>query len=423
MGINFLRKIIFFFSILAGSFSQAWALETLTWTDCLREAARNHPDLIAAKEGIEQSQADKKIAVGGVWPELTADLNAATIQTSDTGSAKAFSYGLSGSMLLFDGLKTPHNILAASADIKAAKENFKFTSASLRFILRQAFVDLLKAQKLVDLTQEIYNLRKSNLELITLRYESGTEHRGALLTAKANMSEAVFEINASKRGLETAQRKLSKELGRNTFGPLIVQDDFDMTSDITISPDFEKIAQNNPSVLKISAQRNAAAYDIKARQGDFLPTVVLNAGADKPDNRWPPRKDETSAGVKVSLPLFSGGANAARLSKSRSVYRQLEQEERSIQDGVAFNLEKNWNDLADAYEKVTVQKDFLAAAEERAKIAQAQYSVGIITFDNWTIIEDDLVDNRKTFLDVQAQALLAEANWIQAKGETLEYEK
>jgi len=68
-----------------------------------------------------------------------------------------------------------------------------------------------------------------------------------------------------------------------------------------------------------------------------------------------------------------------------------------------------------------VQRKFLEAAQERARIAEAQYSLGLIQFDNWTIIEDDLVGTKKAFLDTQANALLAEANWISAKGETLEY--
>jgi outer membrane protein TolC len=61
------------------------------------------------------------------------------------------------------------------------------------------------------------------------------------------------------------------------------------------------------------------------------------------------------------------------------------------------------------------------AAEERAKIAEAQYSLGLLQFDNWTIIEDNLVSAKKAFIDAQANALLAEANWVMAKGETLEY--
>ena len=84
-------------------------------------------------------------------------------------------------------------------------------------------------------------------------------------------------------------------------------------------------------------------------------------------------------------------------------------------------LEQTWAALQDSVGTVGVQKKFLDAAEERAKISEAQYSLGLIQFDNWTIIEDDLVNAKKTFLNAQANALLAEANWIQAKGETLEY--
>ena len=68
-----------------------------------------------------------------------------------------------------------------------------------------------------------------------------------------------------------------------------------------------------------------------------------------------------------------------------------------------------------------MQKKFLDAAEERSNIARAQYSLGLIQFDGWTIIEDNLVRAKKSFLDAQSSALLAEADWFQAKGETLEY--
>ena len=46
-----------------------------------------------------------------------------------------------------------------------------------------------------------------------------------------------------------------------------------------------------------------------------------------------------------------------------------------------------------------------------------------MTYDNWTIIEDNLVQAKTSFLSAQDNALLAEADWIQAKGEALEYVK
>jgi outer membrane protein TolC len=87
-----------------------------------------------------------------------------------------------------------------------------------------------------------------------------------------------------------------------------------------------------------------------------------------------------------------------------------------------LTLEQKLNPLKDAAARVSVQQEYLAAAEERARIAEQQYSVGLVTFDNWTIIEDNLVRAKSTYLDAQALALLSEAKWIQAKGETLEYE-
>ena len=70
---------------------------------------------------------------------------------------------------------------------------------------------------------------------------------------------------------------------------------------------------------------------------------------------------------------------------------------------------------------VEAAKISLAANEERAKIAEAQYSTGFITYDNWSIIDNNLVQSKKSYLNAQAGALLAEAQWVSAKGVTLEY--
>lgn len=148
----------------------------------------------------------------------------------------------------------------------------------------------------------------------------------------------------------------------------------------------------------------------------------MTGGVAKDDDHWPPGETETSAGVKVSSPLFQGGAKVWQLYQAQSVHRELKQVECSTKDGIVLVLEQKWAGLQDVIENVYVRKDYIAAADERAKIAQQQYSVGLISFDNWTIIEDDLVRNKKAFLTAQADALLAEAHWILSKGETLEYE-
>jgi outer membrane protein TolC len=401
---------------------KASAEEVITWGDCLAEATKNHPDLISAQEVINQSVASKEITKSGLLPQVTASAGASTEKTSTRSSnTETYSYGVSGSQLVFDAFKTADNTKAAVESIKASQQAYRYTSSAVRLRLRTAFINLLKAQELLNITEEIYNIRRGNLELITLRYESGLEHKGALLNAQANLAEAQFEITRAKRALEVAQRDLLKEMGRTEFSAVRVDGIFKVGDTALEKPDFEALVKSNPSLGKLIAQKNAASFGIKAAQANFLPEFSAQAGASRKSSSWPPEDDQWDAGLALSFPLFEGGLRLAEVSKARAIFNQAGADERSAKDGIILSLEQTWAALQDAVETVGVENKFLEAAEERAKIAEAQYSLGLIQFDNWTIIEDDLIRVKKAFLDARANALLAEANWVQAKGETLEY--
>jgi outer membrane protein TolC len=418
----FLLVSLILFSVVS-FVGQAKADEILSWQDCLREAAQNHPDLIAAQEAIEQSKDSKTIAASALFPQVSASARFSTSQTETAGNSHSSLAEFSGSQLVFDGFKTINNTYTARENIKAAKESFRFTSSQVRWRLRTAFINLLKAQASERLAEDIHKIRRENLQLITLRYESGTEHKGALLTAQAQLASAEFDMHQSGRNVTVAQQELTKEMGRKDFVPFSVQGDFSVSENLEEKPDFEGLANRHPSLLKTVAQKNAAAYDVKSARGGFFPTVTIDGNAGKSGAAWPPDGNESGVGLRFSVPLFEGGLKAAELAQSKSVYRQFVATEQSTKDGILFSLQQTWSSLQDAVENIGVQQKFLTATEERSKIAESQYSVGIISYDNWTIIEDDLVRQKKTFLDAQASALKAQADWIEAKGETLEYEK
>jgi outer membrane protein TolC len=418
---------LFIFFLLLIIPARLSAEEILTWQTCIEEAAKNHPDLISAEESVKQSQSAKKITASTLFPQVDSSLGASRAGTTTTSSGRttkktnsSFSYGATASQLLFDGLKTLHDLKAGSENIKAAQYNYRFTSTEVRLRLRTAFISLLKSQELLNIAQEIYDIRRSNLELITLRYESGIEHRGALLTAEANLAEAGFEIAQNKRALEVAQRQLTKEMGRTKFLPLRVEGEFKVVDSVLEKPDFEALVEKNPYLGKLIAQQNAAQFGIKSVQADFFPKLSADTGVSRSGARFLPQNNQWNAGLSLSFPLFEGGLKFAELSQAKSLFNQARENERSTKDSLVVALQETWAGLQDASETVEVEKKFLAAAEERAKIAEAQYSLGLIQFDSWTIIEDSLVSAKKAFLNARANALLAEANWIQAKGETLE---
>ncbi|MFC1699877.1 TolC family protein [Candidatus Omnitrophota bacterium] len=412
--------IILLLSLSIGLIDAA-AEEILSWQDCVTEALKNHPDLASAKAELRQVEIDKALTQSAWLPEITSTLSGKTAKAA-SATTDTYAYSVSGTQLLFDGFKTTHDLSAASQTIKAQEYNYIVVSSDIRLNLRTAFVELLEAQELISITEEISQRRKQNHELVRLRYEVGREHKGALLTAGADLAQAKLERTQAERDLTLSQRKIIKELGRRQFAPVKAKEDFNIQGINRERPDFEHLTDNTPFLKELVAKKEAARFDLDSARADFFPQVYLNGSTGKTGSDWPPKNDAWSAGVTLSFPIFEGGSRISEVSKARAALEQKQAEERSGRDSVILTLEQTWTELQDALDEILVQEKHLAAVEERARIAGAQYSSGLISFDDWIIIEDNLVDARKSFLNARADALVAEATWIQAEGGALDYE-
>ncbi len=394
--------------------------EILTWQDCVRQALSQNPDLISARESLNQSLAQKKIAQSDLLPQVSASATSTRARSTSGTEDDTYTYGLNGEQLLFDGMKTIYSSRQAGLQAEAARFEYDVASSNVYLSLRQAFVELLRAEDLVRLTEEISARRKQNVDMVQLRYEAGREHKGALLTAQANLAQAQYEVKEAQRTLELARRNLLKELGRESFDQIKVKGELKLDSAVQTEPDLFLLAETTPFLQKLISRKDASLQGLKAAKADFWPAVYASGSYGKTNSQWPPRDESWSTGIRVSLPLFEGAGRIQEVKKTRAAYNQADAEARSGRDSVIVTLAETWIDLMNAGDKVDVRRKFLAASEERSKIAQAQYSNGLISFDDWTIIEDGLVSDKKDFLNARADALKKEAFWLQAKGVTLE---
>jgi len=415
------------FLIIISLVPVAWAGaqedKPLSWIECVIIAQKIHPRILSAQEKLNQAKADKIISKSGLFPQITGSESSSISKVDNAKSSKTNSLSLSARQLLFDGAKTGSSVKAALENIKSAQYNLDVVSSDVRLNLRTAFVQLLRAQESVSLAEEIEALRQRNVELVSLRYQAGREHMGSLLTTKANLAQAQFETAQARRQLELAQVNLNQELGEGKYKLVKVRGEFSLSEKLEPKPDMLKLAEENNFLKQLISNKEAARWGIESAKSEYYPQVYADGSAGKSDEKFLPEKERWSAGISFSWPLFEGGARKAQADKSQAVFKQSEQDLRSGKDSVIFTLEQTWADFMDARENVQVQNKFLAAAGERSKIAQAQYSNGLITFNDWTIIEDSLVNAKKSYLFAQASALAAEANWVQAKGGKIDYEE
>jgi outer membrane protein len=409
------------------------AANVIDWPKALALAKNNNPELLIAKEKITEAVAQRTIKDSSRYPDLSLSASLQESASAVPGSndpglfdqdniTNRQSLSLSGQQLIYDGNKHKYNVAAANEELSAQKFDHLVIEANLRLNLRNSFCDLLQGQELARLTKEIADRRKQQLELVQLRYEAGLEHKGSLLTAEANLAKAELDHVQAKRSIKIGQKNFAQLLGTALNEPLRVTDNFNIATILEESNNFAGLVSKNPYLKEIETRLEKAKYNKELASAGYLPDIYANASLGNSRthldsstahaNNW-------SLGVNVSYPLLDGAAQEAEVAGARSAYRQSQLSVRTGQENILLTLEESWLTLLNSSDNIIVQEKYLEATKTRSIIAQSQYSTGLISFDNWTIIEDDLVSAQKNNLNAKVAALKAEAAWIQAKGGSL----
>lgn len=406
-------------TMLSGSYAQT----SLTWNDCLKITLENHPELISAKERVNQAEAAIGISRSSWFPGLDANASVSKSRTENSETAKdtdSFSYGLSFQQLIYDGGKTKYNVKEAEETLKAKKYDYNVIAASVIYNARSSFVNLIKAQELYKINIEIRDMRRSNLELVRLRYQAGREHRGSLLTAEANLAQSEQDIVEAERNIDLAKAALFRNMGIEKKDELAVAGELVIPEIDEIMPDFALIAKENPELKSIVQQRIASEYSLKSSRADNHPQIYGVAGISRSGEEWPPGETRISAGIQMSFNIFQGGKSRYQTARAEAALNQLFADERNTRNTITYYLEQAWINFQNSVEQVKIQEKFLNAAIERSKITDAQYSIGSVLFDNWIVVQDNLASARQKYLTVKTNAFLAEAEWMQLKGEIIQ---
>uniref|UniRef100_Q3ATR7 FusA/NodT family protein n=1 Tax=Chlorobium chlorochromatii (strain CaD3) TaxID=340177 RepID=Q3ATR7_CHLCH len=402
--------------LLIGNAPSVYA-EVLSWEQCVAEARRAHPSLVQANAIVQQASANRRIVGSSRLPNVALALNAQQQGSSDGTSTDHIGSSLSLHQLLYDGSKTSKQLSGADEALRAAEAAAQLTNAEVRYQLRSAFVALLKAQELVELTNEIAERRQKNLRLIRLRYNGGREHIGSLRQAEADVAEATFEVEQAKRELTLAQRHLALALGRQKSVALRVQGSLQAAPFSLKKPDIEQLLTIHPATQQAAAQSRAARYELEASRSAFSPTLALTSSLGRTAASYFPLESvDWQAGLSLAVPIYSGGEGKARVAKARAYALEQQAAAQAKVLQVTGALEAAWTRLQDAEQAIAVRRRFVEAANERATIASAQYSNGLLGFNEWMIIEDNLVNAKKRLLEASAALFVAEAQWLEAQG-------
>jgi len=393
---------------------------TLTWSDCVRLATQNNPDLQSAREQVLNSDAVHMGAYSALYPQISASYSEGRSYASANlfaphSYATAYGEQLSLSQLVFDGFATKGNIDQAKAQLNLAFAQLDGEKASLSFNLKSSFAQLLYAQKLIKISEDIVDIRRSAARLVRLLYQGGSEDKGDMKLAEANLAQSLYSLDEAVRTRDLSAVQLSVYIGKDLPAPVLAEGEL-VTDHLPVMPSFAKLAQATPLFYERQAEVSAAAAGLTVANSGWWPTITANADAFRSDNAYPLKNHGWSVGFNVSYPLFQGGATYFNVKAANASLRQSLDNLRSGTNDAALTLAQMFKGMVDAEDNVRIQEQLLEATALRYRISSADYRNGLTTFEDFNLITNDFVSQKQSLLSARLNAVIAEAGWEEAKG-------
>jgi outer membrane protein len=399
-----------------------WAAPStvLSWEACVQEAAANNPELRAARANLDAAGFTAEGAYSGYLPQLSAgaaytDTSGSAAATTTTTSDTTYSTSVSLSQNLFAGFQDRAKVAQGAANREVATASLAAAKAKLSQDLKSAFVGLKYAQENVTLTEDIMQRQQENLRLVELRFESGNENKGSYLLTKASLAQARYDNLQAQQDRVSAQAQLDRVLGRGGTEGLEVRGDIPL-AEPGKAPDFRQLAREVPDYQQAAAQQKSAAAGVTLARSGLYPSLNLSGSVGRVGDNWAPDDTRRSVGLNLNIPLYSGGKDYYATKSAVSSLEAAASNTDSAEHQLLVKLKQAYASYVESAEKLKVDQAFLDAAMTRAEIARSQYNNGLISFSDWNLIENDLIQRQKSYVQSRRDRVVAEAAWEQALG-------
>lgn len=404
--------------LLAGSVL-ASTNDFLTWEQCLDQTKAQSPELVSARAAVRELEFGVASATAGFLPQVDAKANYGIDGEESggnwsTGDDKT-SLGIDLSQDLFSGFENVAKRDRSMAQLRVGQEQFRQTLADVELRLRQAYVEVLYAQDLVELTRKIDERRSNNVRLIQLRFDGGRENAGSLARSKAQFSQSTYEVRQANRSLTYALRNLAAAMGE-------MEPSAGMEGDLrAVLPqelaDLEGLMRQTTDYLIAQTQVEAAKQGVRVARSGRFPSLKFSAGVGtKASDGWNRWTGSWDAGLSASVKLFTGGQLRADVSAEKEKVIQSEMELVDQANSLMASLQNQWNGYIDAVEDEATQKELYDAEMLRAEISTAKYKQGLLSYEDWDIIESNLINQGKTHLQRRRVSELEQARWKNVLG-------
>ena len=326
--------------------------------------------------------------------------------------------------IFFDGLSNLSHFKAAQSIKKAGESSFKWARFQLQHEVTLAYVKVIAAKKLEDVSgQNLKTLQNHHEQIKNLR-SGGLATNYDILRVESQLSEAEADLLLAKDNTAISQEHLGQVLGipesADAGESQLAEPNIEPIKNLTFNRDTNKRADLDA----LEEQVNASDQMDSANSRFWLPKLGLDAQYIKYNNLtdpltdWDRYRSAYSVGFIMSWDIF----NPREFAQSRQeTYKSIQVQKSLIQANLQAPVDFAFWKRRYLYSATlyTAKKVDLERANETVRLSQAGFKAGVRTTTDVLDSELDLFRARAGIVNAQVNCLEAKLKLELALGETL----
>ncbi|MET0259416.1 MAG: TolC family outer membrane protein [Methylobacterium sp.] len=388
--------------------------------------------LRATDENVPQARAGLRPTVTGV-SQATATRSRTTFGddlTSSRNRTGAITAGIQVNQVLFDGFRTPNNVNAAQAQVRASQKNLENTVQNTLLNTVTVYMNVRRDREIAAFRRQNLNFLNEQVRAAQARFDVGEGTRTDVAQAQAEQALATALLNSALAQVASSESQYLDvigdppgELDAGTLPPKAAVPG-------SVSRAIEVSQSQHPAILATQYAVDAAGFQVKSAEGARLPTLSLNGQVDNqyalsdqdpdPSNLPGVVTQNQVAGTvtaQLSVPIYQGGLVASQVRQAKEVLGQRRIEVDLTRDQVRSAVATAWAQRQAADANVVGYRAQVAAAQLALNGVVEERNVGQRTTLDVLNAQSDVITAQILLAGAQRDAVVAAYTLTSAVGQ------
>ena len=373
------------------------------------KAVKNNYDLKMASLNVKEYYENVKLQFSNELPKLTAGYSPNYVKMPGSSDADwIFATPAIASYEADIFLKNRDKTKSVKKLYEASQFDERAAYISVASAVGTTYLNIVRLDKIVDLQQEIVELRKEIYDLMLKRNREGITSTADTIKANKALVAGETDLIEYQKQRDFLLHQLAvligespanaEELTRTSYDKIVFSGNIpsEISSDVIVQ---------RPDYLKAEKMVEKVGIDVKVAKKEFLPSFNIMGlalfNASNIGSSWTTKNMLASIGAAGMLPLFTGGSLTANLRLKKTEY------ERVLQNYYKTNLTAI-QEVNDALVSVKKDTEKMKRTQKQADLEKTDFMYNRDKFNQGVISKLDLIQFKENLLSIDK--LVAQQN-------------